>query len=95
MSAMEQVEWETETLEDTGLQFNLILWNDDVNTFDWVITSLVEICSMSEIQAEQCALIVHNNGKCSVRSGSYDILKPMCNSITDRGINATVEQWVS
>jgi len=69
----------------------LIVWNDEVNTFEWVIETLIDICGHSAEQAEQCALIIHNSGKYAVKYGSYDELKPMCDAITDRGINATVE----
>jgi len=90
----------TITSEDTGLltllddPCSLILWNDDVNTFEWVIETLIEVCGHSEEQAEQCAYIVHFKGKCSVKNGSYDELKPLCNKITERGIGATVEVTV-
>jgi ATP-dependent Clp protease adaptor protein ClpS len=70
---------------------NLIVWNDDVNTFEWVIETLVEVCNHTEEQAEQCAYIVHFQGKCSVKQGDYEKLKVMCDKITDRGIGATVE----
>ncbi len=70
---------------------NLIVWNDDVNTFQWVIESLMEICGHSYEQAEQCAYIIHFQGKYAVKQGSYDELKPQCEAITDRGIGATVE----
>ena len=70
----------------------LIVWNDEVNTFDWVIETLVEVCGHSEEQAEQCAMLIHFKGKYAVKNGDYDTLKPMCNSITERGINATVEE---
>lgn len=69
----------------------LVVWNDDVNTFDWVIQALVEICGHSEEQAEQCAIIIDSKGKYAVKEGSYDLLKPMCDAITERGINATIE----
>jgi ATP-dependent Clp protease adaptor protein ClpS len=88
------------TSEDTGLltsveePCNLVLWNDDVNTFDWVIETLIEVCGHSEEQAEQCAYIVHFKGKCAVKNGSYEELKPLCDKITDRGIGATVEVTV-
>lgn len=75
---------------DHGCQ--LIVWNDEVNSFDWVITTLVEVCGHSTEQAEQCAMIIHTKGKYSVKEGSYDVLKPMCDSITERGIGATVEE---
>jgi ATP-dependent Clp protease adaptor protein ClpS len=71
--------------------FSLIVWNDNINTFDWVIETLVYICSHTPEQAEQCAWIIHTNGKYSVKDGSYDELKPMCDAIVERGIGATVE----
>jgi ATP-dependent Clp protease adaptor protein ClpS len=71
--------------------FSLIVWNDNINTFDWVIETLVDICSHTPEQAEQCAWIIHTNGKYSVKDGSYDELKPMCDAIVERGIGATVE----
>ena len=70
---------------------HLIVWNDDVTTFDWVIETLIEVCSHTQQQAEQCAMIIHTKGKYSVKEGGYDFLKPMCNAITERGINATIE----
>jgi len=69
----------------------LIVWNDEVNTFDWVIETLVKICGHSREQAEQCAIIIDSKGKYAVKEGSYDILKPQCDAIMDRGINATIE----
>lgn len=69
----------------------LIVWNDEVNTFDWVIQALVEICGHNEEQAEQCAIIIDSKGKYAVKEGDYDTLKPMCDAITERGINATIE----
>jgi ATP-dependent Clp protease adaptor protein ClpS len=69
----------------------LIVWNDEVNTFDWVIQALVEICGHSQEQAEQCAIIIDSKGKYAVKEGDYDTLKPMCDAITERGINATIE----
>ena len=70
---------------------NLIVWNDEVNTFEWVIESLIEICGHTHEQAEQCAYIIHYQGKYAVKNGSFDNLKPLCEAITERGINATVE----
>ena len=82
-------------LESTSFPFSLIVWNDEVNTFDWVIRTLVEVCEHSEEQAEQCAMLIHFKGKYAVKNGDYDTLKPMCNSITERGISATIEEAVS
>jgi len=70
---------------------SLIVWNDDVNTFEWVIETLMEICGHTHEQAEQCAYLIHFQGKYAVKQGSFDELKPMCEAITDRGIGATVE----
>ncbi len=69
----------------------LIVWNDDVNTFEWVIETLIKICGHTQEQAEQCAIIIDSKGKYAVKEGSYDLLKPQCDAITDRGINATIE----
>lgn len=82
---------ETDLLTEVEDPCQLIVWNDEVNSFDWVIQTLIEICSHSQQQAEQCAMIIHTKGKYSVKEGGYDFLKPMCDAITDRGIGATVE----
>lgn len=82
---------ETDTLTLTDSYCSLIVWNDEVNTFEWVIETLIEICGHSTEQAEQCAVIIDSKGKYAVKQGSYDILKPQCDAITDRGINATVD----
>jgi ATP-dependent Clp protease adaptor protein ClpS len=70
---------------------SLIVWNDEVNTFEWVIETLMEVCGHSHEQAEQCAYIIHFQGKYAVKQGSYEELKPQCDAITERGIGATVE----
>lgn len=77
------------TAEDEGC--NLIVWNDDVNTFEWVIDTLMEVCGHSHEQAEQCSYFIHYKGKYAVKNGSYEDLKPQCDAITERGISATVE----
>lgn len=82
---------ETDLLIEVEFPFQLIIWNDEVNTFDWVIQTLIEICSHSLQQAEQCSMIIHTKGKYAVKEGGYDFLKPMCDAITDRGIGATIE----
>lgn len=76
---------------DTDDPYQLIVWNDDVNTFDWVIVTLMEVCHHTYEQASQCAWIIHTKGKYAVKKGSYDYLKPMCDAITERGIGATIE----
>ncbi|HVK96341.1 MAG TPA: ATP-dependent Clp protease adaptor ClpS [Flavisolibacter sp.] len=80
-----------DVLTDTIDPFQIVVWNDDVNTFEWVIETLVEVCGHSHEQAEQCAYIIHFQGKYAVKNGSYDDLRPMCDAILDRGINATLE----
>ena len=82
-------EWDV--LTDTEDPCTLIVWNDEVNTFEWVIETLIEICQHTEDQAEQCAMIIHTHGKYAVKHGSYEKLKPMCDAITERGIGATIE----
>ena len=82
---------ETDTLTTTESYCNLIVWNDDVNTFDWVIETLVEVCGHSAEQAEQCAIFIDAKGKYAVKEGSYEILKPQCDAITERSIGATIE----
>lgn len=71
--------------------FSLIVWNDEVNTFEWVIETLIQVCQHSEEQAEQCAYIIHFRGQYAVKQGDYESLKPMCDAITERGIGATIE----
>ena len=79
-----------EVLSETKLLREIVVHNDDVNTFEHVIGSLVEICGHDPIQAEQCAWIVHYNGKCSVKRGTFDQLEPRCTALLDRGISATI-----
>ncbi len=85
---------EVELLTEVETPYRLIVWNDDVNTFDWVIETLIQVCKHTPEQAEQSALIIHFKGKCAVKNGEYDFLKPMCNAITGRGIGATIESLV-
>jgi ATP-dependent Clp protease adaptor protein ClpS len=84
-------EEDTDVLTTLDEPYSLIVWNDEVNTFEWVIETLVEVCGHSTEQAEQCAYIIHYQGKYAVKQGSYDELKPQCDAITDRGIGATLE----
>jgi len=82
---------EKEDTEETTEGLNqLIVFNDDVNTFDHVINALIEICKHSPEQAEQCTLIIHYKGKCCVKEGTFDELVPMRNAICNRGISAEV-----
>ena len=83
---------DTDVLTSPDDPFSLIVWNDEVNTFEWVIQTLMEVCGHSLEQAEQCAMIIHTKGKYAVKRGSYDELKPQCDAITERGIGATIEE---
>ena len=82
---------EEDVMELIGDECHLILYNDDVNTFDHVIDTLVEVCHHTFEQAEQCAIIVHFKGKCDVKSGSYSFLKPLCTALLDAGLSAQIE----
>lgn len=86
-----RVQEETGVLTAVEESCSLIVWNDEVNTFEWVIETLIAVCGHSENQAEQCSMIIHTKGKYAVKQGSYDTLKPMCDAITERGIGATIE----
>jgi ATP-dependent Clp protease adaptor protein ClpS len=81
-----------ELLEKELLQSKLIVYNDDFNTFDWVIQSIVDVCGHNLIQAEQLSHIIHFSGKATVKSGSQDVLKPLKDGLTDRGLSAVIEQ---
>ena len=70
----------------------IILYNDDVNTFDHVIDCLMKYCSHQREQAEQCAMIVHYNGKCDIKRGDYDKLKPICEALLEKGLTAKIEE---
>jgi ATP-dependent Clp protease adaptor protein ClpS len=87
----EEQAFDTDILTDVEAPYSLVVWNDEVNSFDWVIQTLIEVCHHSTEQAEQCAMIIHTQGKYAVKQGSYDELKPMCDAITERGIGATIE----
>ncbi|MEZ4827454.1 MAG: ATP-dependent Clp protease adaptor ClpS [Bacteroidia bacterium] len=77
---------------DLDTPVNLIVWNDEVNTFDWVIQSLVEVCGHTFEQAEQSAWIIHYKGKYIVKKGPRKKIDPMREALVDRGIGATVEE---
>jgi ATP-dependent Clp protease adaptor protein ClpS len=69
----------------------IVLFNDDVNTFDFVIESLVDVCGHDFIQAEQCTILVHYKGKCEVKKGDFSVLEPMCTALLDRGLSAEIQ----
>jgi ATP-dependent Clp protease adaptor protein ClpS len=72
---------------------SLILYNDDINTFEHVIKSLVEVCGHDAVQAEQCALIVHFKGSCEVKIGVVEVLNAMSRSLNAKGLNSKVESF--
>ncbi|MBS1763864.1 MAG: ATP-dependent Clp protease adaptor ClpS [Bacteroidetes bacterium] len=89
--AAKHAEQEIEKTSNVGRDHHLVLYNDDVNTFDFVIKSLIEICNHEREQAEQCSVIVHNNGRCSVKDGEVKDLRTMCRALVQRGLTAEVE----
>ena len=89
MSTLLEEDIETVT-GDTDLK-HIVIYNDDVNTFEFVIACLVKYCRHEPHQAEQCAHIIHFNGKCEVKRGEYFFLKPICVALTDKGLKAKIE----
>ncbi|MDG1052874.1 MAG: ATP-dependent Clp protease adaptor ClpS [Flavobacteriaceae bacterium] len=90
MSTKEKVS-EKEIVETDSVHENeIILYNDDVNTFDHVIRTLIQVCEHTSEQAEQCSLIVHYKGKCSVKSGTFSDLKPRCTKLLQAGLSAEI-----
>lgn len=81
---------EEEILRSEKQQNQIIIYNDDFNTFQFVIDTLIEVCGHEPLQAEQCTLMIHYNGKCSVKRGAYNKLKPLCENILERGITAEI-----
>ena len=86
-----QFDGQTDELTEKQDRLNLVLYNDDVNTFEHVIESLIDVCHHTPEQAEQCALIVHHKGRYEVKSGTYKRLLPMKNSLTDRELTVSIE----
>ncbi len=83
--------YEQDTVAVLTDQKDLVVFNDDVNTFDHVIESLIKVCKHEVEQAEQCTWIIHFNGKCQVKRGEYEKLAPMCTALLDRGITAEIQ----
>jgi ATP-dependent Clp protease adaptor protein ClpS len=78
-----------EVIETTDLM-DLVVFNDDVNTFDHVIQTLIRVCKHTQEQAEQCTLIIHYKGKCTVKNGTFDFLRPFRDAICEEGIDARI-----
>lgn len=92
MRFMHQTEEEATLEVDDLASHALILYNDDVNTFEHVIESLVKICQHEVTQAEQVAWIVHTKGKCDVKHGPFVKLDPLCRKLINRGLSAQIEE---
>ncbi|GGD99659.1 ATP-dependent Clp protease adaptor ClpS [Planktosalinus lacus] len=90
MSTKEKIQEEIEVLTEEQKNNEIVLFNDEVNTFDHVIETLVYACEHTPIQAEQCAWIVHYKGKCTVKTGSYEELEPRCSLLLDAGLSAEI-----
>jgi len=93
MSTQEQIlEKElVETLTKEDKENEIVVYNDDVNTFDYVIQLLIDICGHDPLQAEQCTLLIHYKGQCAVKTGSYDELEPKCTSLLEAGLSAEIQ----
>jgi ATP-dependent Clp protease adaptor protein ClpS len=85
-----ELEEEVSVKSSNDVGKNLVIYNDDVNTFDHVIDALVKVCKHEVIQAEQCTWIIHYNGKCAVKEGEMDTLLPMRRALSERGIDAKI-----
>ena len=90
MSTQEEVLEKVDVQEEQTPFHEIVLYNDDVNTFDFVIDSLIKVCAHSPIQAEQCTFLVHFKGKCSVKSGEYKELEPRCTKLLELGLSAEI-----
>ncbi|MDZ4666281.1 MAG: ATP-dependent Clp protease adaptor ClpS [bacterium] len=84
-------EEDVSVLDEVGESYQVLLYNDEVNTFDWVIECLVDICEHDELQAEQCALLVHFKGKAVVKKGELETMKSICQALCDCQLSAVVE----
>ena len=90
MATIEKTKVKTTIKEAIAINNEIVLFNDDVNTFDHVIETLIRVCEHTNEQAEQCALLVHYKGKCTVKTGSLDELKPQCSSLLEAGLSAEI-----
>jgi len=96
MNVLSEVKWSTQEDEATDVLVDsedardLVVFNDDFNTFDHVIDTLIRVCKHEQMQAEQCTYLIHYKGKCAVKKGLYDDLRPMREGITEAGIKAAI-----
>ena len=90
MSSQEKLQESFDVLEKEVPLNEIVLYNDDVNTFDHVIDTLIHACDHTAEQAEQCSIIVHYKGKCTVKTGEYSDLKPRCSKLLEAGLSAEI-----
>jgi len=90
MSSKEKVQEEVGVLEKEQGNNEIVLYNDEVNTFDYVIENLILTCDHTPIQAEQCSMIVHYKGKCTVKTGAFNELEPRCSKLLEAGLSAEI-----
>ncbi|MCP4485176.1 MAG: ATP-dependent Clp protease adaptor ClpS [Flavobacteriaceae bacterium] len=90
MATKEQIKEDTDVAEIRVNEHQIVLFNDDVNTFDHVVETLIRVCGHTLEQAEQCSIIVHYKGKCTVRTGSYEELKPRCTQLLQADLSAEI-----
>ncbi len=90
MSTREKIQEDVLVEEQVGINNEIVLYNDDVNTFDHVIDTLIKVCRHTSEQAEQCAILVHYTGKCTVKTGSFEELKPQCTQLLEAGLSAEI-----
>ena len=91
MSMQHELDELLEVKDRTTKAREIILPNGDVNPFEHVIVSQIEICGHEPLQAEQCAWLVHHMGKCSVKRGAYNALRPLCEALCERGLSADIQ----
>ena len=90
MATKEQIKEDTDVAEIKVNEHQIVLFNDDVNTFDHVVETLIRVCGNTLEQAEQCSIIVHYKGKCTVKTGSYEELKPRCTQLLQADLSAEI-----
>ncbi len=90
MSIKEKIKERVQERESISFNNEIVMYNDDVNTFDHVIETLIRVCDHTAEQAEQCSIIIHYNGKCTVKTGSFEKLKPQCLQLLDAGLSAEI-----
>lgn len=90
MSTIEKIQEELDVLTQETPKHEIILYNDEVNTFDFVIDSLINVCDHTPEQAEQCTTLVHYKGKCAVKTGAYKELEPKCTKLLELGLSAEI-----